>query len=56
MVSLDHTIYFHHAKQFKADEWLLTEVKTDWADNGRGVVLQKYGPKMVCYLQAVLKR
>ncbi|OQE25711.1 hypothetical protein PENFLA_c008G03530 [Penicillium flavigenum] len=41
MVSLDHTIYFHNAKQFKADEWLLTEVKTDWADNGRGVVLQK---------------
>ncbi|KAJ5824756.1 Chromate transporter [Penicillium robsamsonii] len=41
MVSLDHTIYFHQAKQLKADEWLLTEVKTDWADNGRGVVLQK---------------
>ncbi|KAJ5502772.1 Chromate transporter [Penicillium fimorum] len=41
MVSLDHTIYFHQAKQLKADEWLLTEVKTDWADNDRGVVLQK---------------
>ncbi|KAJ5365539.1 Chromate transporter [Penicillium concentricum] len=41
MVSLDHTIYFHQAKRLKADEWLLTEVKTNWADNGRGVVLQK---------------
>ncbi|OQE41752.1 hypothetical protein PENCOP_c004G03608 [Penicillium coprophilum] len=41
MVSLDHTIYFHQVKRLKADEWLLTEVKTDWADNGRGVVLQK---------------
>jgi acyl-coenzyme A thioesterase 1/2/4 len=41
MVSLDHTIYFHQPKRLRADEWLLTEVKTDWADNGRGVVLQK---------------
>ncbi|KAJ5170993.1 Chromate transporter [Penicillium coprophilum] len=41
MVSLDHTIYFHQVKRLKADEWLLTEVKTDWADNDRGVVLQK---------------
>ena len=41
MVSLDHTIYFHQPRRSKADEWLLTEVKTDWAGNGRGLVLQK---------------
>lgn len=41
MVSLDHTIYFHQPRKFKADEWLLTEVKTDWAANGRGLVAQK---------------
>lgn len=41
MVSLDHTIYFHQPRKFKADEWLLIEVKTDWAANGRGLVAQK---------------
>lgn len=38
MVSLDHTIYFHRPKEFRADEWLYTEMQTPWAGAGRGVV------------------
>ena len=41
MVSLDHTIYFHEPRAFKADEWMFTEMETPWAGDGRGLVLQK---------------
>ncbi|KAF2083942.1 Thioesterase/thiol ester dehydrase-isomerase [Saccharata proteae CBS 121410] len=41
MVSLDHTIYFHNPRAFRADEWMLTEMETPWAGDGRGLVLQK---------------
>lgn len=41
MVSLDHTIYFHEPKAFRADEWLFTEMGTPWAGDGRGLVFQK---------------
>ncbi|GAM91641.1 hypothetical protein ANO11243_096930 [Dothideomycetidae sp. 11243] len=41
MVSLDHTIYFHEPKAFKADEWMYTEMETPWAGDGRGLVFQK---------------
>ena len=40
MVSLDHTIYFHAPRDFRADEWLYTEMNSPWADDGRGLVFQ----------------
>lgn len=41
MVSLDHTIYFHNPRNFRADEWMFTEMETPWADDGRGLVFQR---------------
>jgi acyl-CoA thioesterase len=41
MVSLDHTIYFHNPKDFRADEWLFTEMESPWAGDGRGLVMQR---------------
>lgn len=41
MVSLDHTIYFHEPRRFRADEWMFTEMESPWAGDGRGVVQQK---------------
>jgi hypothetical protein len=41
MVSLDHTIYFHNPRSFRADEWIFTEMETPWAGDGRGLVFQK---------------
>jgi hypothetical protein len=41
MVSLDHTIYFHSPKDFRADEWLFTEMESPWAGDGRGLVMQR---------------
>lgn len=45
MVSLDHSIYFHQARHLKVDDWLLTEVQTHWAGQGRGLVSQKIWDK-----------
>ncbi|KAL2268873.1 hypothetical protein VTJ83DRAFT_3719 [Remersonia thermophila] len=41
MVSLDHTIYFHAPRRVKADEWMLSEMESPWAADGRAVVMQK---------------
>ena len=41
MVSLDHTIYFHNPRSFRADEWIFTEMETTWAGDGRGLVYQR---------------
>ncbi|KAJ6171793.1 Acyl-CoA thioesterase [Penicillium chermesinum] len=41
MVSLDHSIYFHNPRAFRADQWLLTEMESTWAGEGRGLVIQK---------------
>jgi acyl-CoA thioesterase 8 len=41
MVSLDHTIYFHNPRSFRADEWIFTEMESPWAGDGRGLVIQK---------------
>jgi acyl-CoA thioesterase len=41
MVSLDHTIYFHEPTKVRADEWMLTEMESPWASDGRAVVTQK---------------
>lgn len=40
MASLDHTIFFHNQAKLRADEWLMTEVRTSWAGEGRGLVHQ----------------
>ena len=45
MVSLDHTIYFHNLEKLRVDEWLLSEVQSSWAGNGRGLVHQKIWTK-----------
>lgn len=41
MVSLDHCIYFHNPSDFCADEWMLCEMTSPWAGDGRGFVCQK---------------
>jgi acyl-CoA thioesterase 8 len=41
MVSLDHTIYFHRPRLFKADQWIFTQAESPWADDGRGLVMQR---------------
>lgn len=40
LVSLDHTIYFHQARGFMADEWIFAEVSSPWSGDGRAVVTQ----------------
>lgn len=45
MVSLDHTIYFHNPRSFRADEWLFTEMESPWAGDGRGLVIQRIWTK-----------
>ncbi|EAU39481.1 conserved hypothetical protein [Aspergillus terreus NIH2624] len=45
MVSLDHSIYFHNPWAFRSDEWMLTEIESPWAGEGRGLVLQKIWAK-----------
>ncbi|KAK8194116.1 acyl-CoA thioesterase [Zalaria obscura] len=41
MVSLDHSIYFHCPRDFRADEWMFTEMESPWAGDGRGLVTQR---------------
>jgi acyl-CoA thioesterase II len=45
MVSLDHAIFFHNPRAFRADEWMLTEMDSPWAGDGRGLVLQRIWSK-----------
>ncbi|RMZ76659.1 hypothetical protein DV738_g4789, partial [Chaetothyriales sp. CBS 135597] len=45
MVSLDHTIYFHNPRSFRADEWMLAEVESPWAGEGRGLAIQRIWSK-----------
>ena len=45
MVSLDHLIFFHNPRSFRADEWMLTEMESPWAGDGRGLVFQKIWTK-----------
>lgn len=64
MVSLDHTIYFHEPRKVRADEWMLNEMESPWAGDGRGVVMQKIYSKdgtllatcvqEVCFLSGAL--
>lgn len=41
MVTLSHTIIFHNPTGFRADEWLLAEMESPWADQERALVTQK---------------
>ncbi|RVX75791.1 hypothetical protein B0A52_00147 [Exophiala mesophila] len=41
MVTLSHTMLFHAPKAIKADEWMLSELTSHWAGDGRGVATQK---------------
>lgn len=41
MVSLDHSIYFHNPRAFRADDWMLIEMESPWAGEGRGLAIQK---------------
>ena len=45
MVSLDHAIFFHNPRSFRADEWMLTEMESPWAGDGRGLVIQRIWSK-----------
>lgn len=59
MVSLDHTIYFHRPRDFRADDWLLSEMETPWAGDNRGLVAQKIWTKegvliATCYQEVSL--
>lgn len=59
MVSLDHTIYFHRPRNFRADEWLLSEMETPWAGDNRGLVAQRIWTKegllvATCYQEVSL--
>lgn len=45
MVSLDHTIYFHRPKDFRADDWMISEMDTPWSGDGRGLVAQRIWTK-----------
>lgn len=45
MVSLDHTMYFHNVEAFQVDEWVLSEIQSSWAGNGRGIVQQRMWTK-----------
>ncbi|OQD78353.1 hypothetical protein PENDEC_c001G05870 [Penicillium decumbens] len=45
MVSLDHSIYFHNPRAFRADEWMLIEMESPWAGEGRGLAIQKIWSK-----------
>jgi len=40
MVSLDHSIYFHEPRRFRADRWMFSEMHSPWAGDGRGLVIQ----------------
>ncbi|RJE27633.1 Histidine acid phosphatase [Aspergillus sclerotialis] len=42
MVSLSHSIYFHNPAVVRADDWLLSEMETPWAGDGRGMVVSRW--------------
>lgn len=45
MVSLDHSIYFHRPRDFRADDWMFTEMESPWAGDGRGLAISKIWSK-----------
>ncbi|KAA8569450.1 hypothetical protein MFRU_004g02270 [Monilinia fructicola] len=60
VVSLDHTIYFHEPRRFRADEWMFTEMSSPWSGEGRGVVTQHMFAKdgtliATCFQEGVVR-
>ncbi|TEY70311.1 hypothetical protein BOTCAL_0107g00260 [Botryotinia calthae] len=60
MVSLDHTIYFHEPRRFRADEWMFAEMSSPWSGDGRGVVTQHMFTKdgtliATCFQEGVVR-
>lgn len=60
MVSLDHTIYFHHAADTKADEWMFMELDSSWAGKERALVTQKIWNRdgilvATCYQEGLIR-
>ena len=60
MVSLDHTIYFHNPRSFRADDWMMAEVESPWAGDGRGLVVQRIWSRdgtliATCYQEGVVR-
>lgn len=41
MASLDQSLYFHDPTRLRAEEWLLAEIESPWADKGRTLVRMK---------------
>ncbi|EXK81269.1 hypothetical protein FOQG_14321 [Fusarium oxysporum f. sp. raphani 54005] len=39
--SMDHTVYFHNLHQLRADNWMLVEMESPWADDERGLVFSR---------------
>ncbi|KAF5601178.1 acyl-coenzyme A thioesterase 8 [Fusarium pseudocircinatum] len=39
--SMDHTVYFHNVHQLQADDWMLVEMESPWADDERGLVVSR---------------
>ncbi|KAH8597704.1 thioesterase-like superfamily-domain-containing protein [Bisporella sp. PMI_857] len=60
MVSLDHSIYFHEPRKFRADEWMFAEMSSPWSGDGRGVVTQHIFTKdgtliATCFQEGVVR-
>ncbi|KAG9243099.1 acyl-CoA thioesteras-like protein II [Calycina marina] len=60
MVSLDHSIYFHEPRRFRADEWMFSEMSSPWSGDGRGVVTQHMFTKdgtlvATCFQEGVVR-
>lgn len=45
MVTLSHTMFFHAPGAIQADQWMLSELSSHWAGDGRGVATQKIWSK-----------
>lgn len=41
MVTLSHTMFFHAPRSVQIDEWMLSEIGSHWASDGRGIATQK---------------
>ena len=42
MVSLSHSIWFHRPSEVQVDQWLLSEMESPWAGDGRGIVRARW--------------
>ncbi|KAA6412299.1 MAG: hypothetical protein FRX48_04451 [Lasallia pustulata] len=56
MVSLDHAIYFHRPKDFRADEWLYSEMQSPWAGMGGAWCFRRFGAAKGSWWRLVRRR